>query len=296
MLSFKPQNKYLPLSMLYFFLILGLSILGCGKGWCIPVDPTYYVGIGNSTPGDPDGKAADDIGNALFKAVPGLKKTVQHNKGGRDILAALNIYKNDLKSCDLFIFYYIGHGWPEAQDNPPLDPDEEKKPGAVTSWDEYIGKPGEGFDKLARDDEIASILASFPKCVTKIVIFDSCFSGGMVGGTDDIDAKSKNTAWLLSAAEDARDPGINNFASALTEALKVEGKTFKGDSNKDLKLDIDEWLKYAAENTKDGTKVYNWNIDDDHWKPVAVIPEPATIFLLGSGLIGLAAFRKKLTR
>jgi hypothetical protein len=118
----------------------------------------------------------------------------------------------------------------------------------------------------------------------------------MIGGTDDIDAKSKNTAWLLSAAENARDPGINNFASALTEALKVKGGTFKADSNKDLKLDINEWLAYAGENTEDGKKTWNWKIDDDHWKPVAIIPAPSALLLAVSGLAGLVGLRKSLLK
>jgi hypothetical protein len=80
---------------------------------------------------------------------------------------------------DLFVFYFSGHGGQDVSgtgggtENTPDSDDEE----------EYISL----YDGGLTDDELAGLLRTIP-CARKVVILDSCFSGGFISNPLEGDA------------------------------------------------------------------------------------------------------------
>jgi hypothetical protein len=80
---------------------------------------------------------------------------------------------------DLFVFYFSGHG---GQDLPGTAGGTENTPES-DGFEEYILLHDVGLT----DDELAGLLRAIP-CARKVVILDSCFSGGFISNALEADA------------------------------------------------------------------------------------------------------------
>ena len=154
-------------------------------------------------------------------------------------LAGQNVGPNDF-----FLFFYSGHGsYTQVQ----LD---ESVPPAIDECDETIAPIG----GQKRDDDITDKLraANFDPAATKLVVLDSCFSGGFWNGQDTIFLplgdleRVPQTTLLASVPEDEYSPANSAFARALIAgATKGAGGWAPADTNKDRKITIKEWFDYA---------------------------------------------------
>lgn len=276
----------------------------------VDATPIYYIGIGNSTAHDPEGKAADKLKNTLAKAAQAtgqqfVPKILHPEKdangdtvevGKERITQALQEIVPKLKEGDLVVFYYIGHG-------STLDEQEgtEDAPGdqAKTTGDEAFGASG----NMMLDDELASLMDSISDTIPKVVIADTCYSGGWVGGANDLDrAAMSNLLYLLSTPEDQRDPGLYEYAAPLSEAFLTDPATGKpkGDKNKDGKVTLGEWLNYADEARRAAgygsggcgfTPWANSNPND-----YVIFPEPSSLAILLAGMTCMATRRRTVPR
>jgi len=266
--------------------------------------PIFYIGVGNSTPHDPQGEAAEKLNLTLKDAAKKLNQdyipVTLKPKEGKEV-GAIEITDAIAKVAakagpgDLFVFYYEGHGG-QADNTPGKEDKQDDSDRAINKGDEYIGAVG----NLLSDDELATSLNKINDKTHKLVIVDACYSGGMVKGADDIDRSTmSNLVYLLSVPEDQRDQGLWEFPNWLEEALKLDSKNkYPGDSNGDGKVTIGEWVDYAyskriaqhAGGSKGSTGWINSNPKD---YIIAYVTEPETMLLLAFALVGLACVRRK---
>jgi hypothetical protein len=190
-------------------------------------------------------------------------------------------------SGDIYIFHYAGHGSLQPANNPPEDPNGD---------DETIGLSGTGLT----DDELAACFLNFPSHCTVLVIMDSCFGGGFVGGDDDldragIDAKD-HLSMLATASKFCTAPGESVLLQDLCDGLDADGAgSVNADANGDGKLTMTEWFTHAANDILNVENYYDWNAMHDAMELWARPPVPALTLpgqlALTMCLIGAAAGR-----
>ncbi len=121
------------------------------------------------------------------------------NRRGWDTSASIYTdiqgYASSLEAGDVFLFSYMGHGgwdWPDANSDegstsrPDSNDPTPPNPPPYTG-DESIGRSGDSSTYWMRDDQLADAFADFDSGVEVVVISGACHSGGLVGGSSDID-------------------------------------------------------------------------------------------------------------
>lgn len=76
----------------------------------------------------------------------------------------------------------------------------------------------------------------------------------------------------------------------------VPGNLVDVDPNGSIAFSLNETAGWFGDNTDTWLSVDNVVVDDGTGNGTAPVPEPTTLMLLGSGLIGLAGFRKKMKK
>ena len=213
----------------------------------------------------------------------------------RAIAIEIDRYKALAKPCDEFIFYFNGHGGkvPDADgDERDNDGDEHilvaNSTGVDEDGDGLIDEdPIDGVDNdgdglidedpagyRITDDELTTLLTGFKECVSIVVIIDTCYAGGFVGGTTDLQSlmTCNNSIAVLMACTGAecslqfsRDGGLTwrgIFTIGCLDGLKPVGATTKADKNSDGITTAEELFCHAdpiAESDNDGDAA----IDED---------------------------------
>lgn len=290
----------------FFVLVIVVAILSAlaVEAEAIPI---FYVGVGNSTANDVDGRAADKM-DKILKAIAKQQNKEYVSKilnpedgkevGATEIKDAISDVASRAKQGDLVVFYYEGHGW-QTDTTLGKEDKQDDSDTAINKGDEAIGRTGD----LLTDDDLASSLKAINDQAHKLVIVDSCYSGGLVGGADDIDRSSMhNLVYLLSTKEGEADCGLYEYPNWLEEAIKMstDGK-LNGDSDGNGTVSLGEWVDYGYKKRIDkkagGSKgTTGWLGKDPTKYTIAAIPEPATFVLLGIGLICIDLFRRRNSR
>lgn len=168
-------------------------------------------------------------------------KLLGPNVTGQQIISNLNTMT--VGPSDTFIFYYSGHG-SFGLENTPGDRNEAAP--AVNKRDEWLFAsitPGR-----VTDDDLCSCFnrSNFNRSATKIVILDSCYSGGFWNGTDEGDLeKISNIAVLASAPEDKMSPASSDLTKALVKGMTKGASGAPADANHDGTVTASEWFAYA---------------------------------------------------
>jgi len=217
------------------------------------VGRTIYRGIGND-------EFRDDIDTLAACLKPHLASPYDldlrvKDKSGAEICALVQADAILCQPGDIYIFHYSGHGSFQPDNTPGEDPNGD---------DETIGLSGTGLT----DDELAGCMKNFADCCTVLVIMDSCFGGGFVGGTEDLDrpsiAAKDSLSMLATADKQCTAPGESILLQRLCDALALTpSQRFAADSNLNRIVTMTEWFSYAAADSVHIQSYYDWDPEHD---------------------------------
>lgn len=241
----------------------------------------WFLGVGN------DGyiNDVDGIYNSLMQTPNWQSSTVHErrytNRTGSQIVGDLAWFSN-AQEDDVAIFYYSGHGSFSSDSS-----GEEMSGWALDSFDETIGH-GSNF---CTDDSIANALSAVNPAVTLVTIFDTCYAGGMVGGTQDLNTLP-NVFAMLSSSEDQVSYGgdpLSNFTDLLVQGITGP---WPADSDENGIVTLNEWFYFAGDRIVDQTPI-NFDAADFGSTPIASVPEPTSMLIMLSSMVCVTFMRRR---
>ncbi len=307
-----------------------------------PPRPQFYavlVGTGDFwSRGDKDAEA---IQRALLK-YPGVKsgniRLLLNPTEFRDVEKTVREVVQQLRPGDQFLFYFSGHGYNNDDNSEPHIVNSEcvfDKTGDYSNTGDEVLFLGGALTDVS-DDLLTSLLSEDPKMtdVHKIVILDSCMSGGFWGtegndsDTGDLD-KLQNIGLLAACGEGefcyTFSPfipfvgGRGKFSWVLEKILDPETSDFAcADKNGDEALSFDEirlaleeqytveelgsagvikgfpWLEEPIEVEVDSLGFYS-DYGIDFDPGSPIVPEPTTLAILIFGVIPLIRRKRRLS-
>lgn len=303
------MKKKIVLFLLVCGLVMGIGIVPNATATGIPID-TYWD-VGQDWTGDTDGNSTTQI----FDQIQYYSQTTTYQYDSNGI-AGLN-------AGDTFVDWGNAYSTALLPTNPPIDTEGM---GATYefgfTWSDLTGtlveyNPGSGTDTytLAYDSGTIDFYLDFPDGSTTYwadhgadlgVGDDSNFDDGVLVATVEILYGTGHSNFNAGTTVfTGGDYNLTGKFTHLTDNFWYEGST--GDDLLEKYVNIGWLLSYTAgdtdpgnfEQTIGGTDPYGnavlFKIDADHDSSLElqVIPEPATMLLLGSGLLGLAGFGRK---
>jgi len=263
-----------------------------GEHWAILIGISDYAPVG---PGGPDLNYADDDANDMYQVLTtehgwkskNIKKLIDSAATKTEIQNAIDEFSNKVKSQDLFVIFYAGHGSYTA-DQPPID--------EADGFDEYFLT-----HDLATilDDELETMLEKI-KSNKIIVIIDACFSGGFfkvadfqvrtVPGIppesliDTINGDLAKPGYIVLTASDEDETCVESatLQNGVFTYYLLEGmfpKPFLADTNNNHKVSAEEAYTYANPRAT----AFNPNQHAQIWD---AIPGEAELTILYRAVIG----------
>lgn len=150
----------------------------------------------------------------------------------QELRDAVNRLKETAQPGEEVTFYFSGHGGNQGAGDANGD--------ETDGQDEFIwlrdanGNGQAEANEIVTDDELAEMLSGFRRSVTLVVIMDSCFGGGMTGGTSDIQ-ESDHVAVIGTSGTCETDPAgiLGAFVETVTEAVADKAGEKSADQNGD---------------------------------------------------------------
>lgn len=240
----------------------------------------WFLGVGN------DGYFGDVQGlfDPLAAAWTGetLHSRLLEDRTGTEILSDIDWLAASAAPGDLTVLYYSGHA------GTAFDAGGDEASGwAATTADELLGLIGGSY---VTDDQLAQHLAAVSDQATLLVIIDACYSGGFVGGTQDLNALD-NLLFMAACTETQTAAGGDPYSEFTAQLIGGLAGSMPADTDLDGMLTFNEWFLYAFTHTSGQTPIsYTSDLAARNY-PI-VVPEPATATLLCLALLPLIRRRR----
>ncbi len=147
--------------------------------------------------------------------------------------------RGKIKPEDTFIFYYAGHSGPSIDfDIPGLEDGFSNPDTEILQLPNY--NRFNNIDTYVSDDFLALEMNKFPSETPKVVILDSCYSGGFIGqdGTQPLTGHTEDprsqiipNSWTGLFNKSDIIPSLGIVLSAAPEGLESRGDGDGGDAN-----------------------------------------------------------------
>ena len=271
--KYSKANQYSTLALRILVLLLAISTSSSVHGAYL------FLGTGN------DGYFADASG--VWNNLQGQQgwEDAQHrlwpNRTGNQMQSDIS-WLQQAGPGDVAIWYYSGHGGSSTYDG-----NRDESIGDL--YDETIGLQNNGT--WAIDDEIASALSQISSSVPIVAIMDTCYAGGFIDGTSDLN-RLPNLVALLSCEADQSSYSLvgDPFSLFTTGLIAGLGPGMPADLDSDGMLWSDEWFSYAVQHMP--TLPTGYEQDPVYWAAsgldrVMIVPEPAMIVILLIGTVGV---------
>ncbi len=200
-----------------------------------------------------------------------------------------NLMTDSFTKSENFLFYITGHGLEVNSENP--------------DYTVFIGSDGVSNNYGITDKELKQYLSYFPSNKNKIVIIDSCNSGGFIDELSQLDNISILTSASKTSGSAYDFSGVSYFGREIDKFLgELNGGGFTFNNLVAYLADNYNYDKYKGmeayglgygEPVTLSEEYFNMQTYQSPSYNSEPVTEPATMLLLGSGLLGLVGFRRK---